>query len=105
MQQDIGDLLEVDPSSVSRFEFGRQLPPLDVAIAYEAVFGAPVSDLYSDLKQQRYDDVLAAAKRLQSEIPARPGYWKDERLAFLDDLIEMLEGRVQERPKPDRNPG
>jgi transcriptional regulator with XRE-family HTH domain len=100
MQEDIAELLGIDASSVSRIEFQRQLPALDVVIAYEAVFGLAVSDIYPDLKQRRYEDVLTAAKQLRNELPARPGYWKDERLAFLDDLIE----RLQERPRLHRDP-
>lgn len=99
MQQDIGDLLRVNPSAVSRVEFERQLPALDVAIAYEVVFGVPLSDLNPDLKERQYENVLAAAKQLRSEIPARPGYRKDERLAFLDDLIERLDGRPEKRAR------
>jgi transcriptional regulator with XRE-family HTH domain len=47
-QAEVAVLLGIESASeVSRHEQGRRVPSLDTALAYEAILGAPVAELFS----------------------------------------------------------
>jgi transcriptional regulator with XRE-family HTH domain len=47
-QAEVAMLLGIESASeVSRHEQGRRVPSLDTALAYEAILGAPVAELFS----------------------------------------------------------
>lgn len=52
---------------VSDFEMGRRLPPLRVAMAFEVVLGAKLSEIYPDL----YHDVGLQAVAREDQLPTR----------------------------------
>ena len=54
-------------AKVSRYENSRRLPPLRTALAYEAIFGVPVSDLFGGLFDSIRSDVRTRARRLAED--------------------------------------
>lgn len=48
---------------VSRYERGRHLPPLMIALAYEALFGVPVAELFPGAFARARRAILKRAKR------------------------------------------
>jgi transcriptional regulator with XRE-family HTH domain len=47
-QTDIARLLGIrSHAQISRYELRRRLPPLETALAYEAILGRPVSELFA----------------------------------------------------------
>ena len=51
-QQEVGYLLGSETGAqVSRYEKRRRLPPLETALAYEEIFGVPVSELFAGIRQ------------------------------------------------------
>ena len=50
-------------TKVSRYEHGRHLPTLATALAYEAMLGTPVADLFPGAFAAARRDVLKRAKR------------------------------------------
>jgi transcriptional regulator with XRE-family HTH domain len=46
-----------DGAQVSRYEKRRRLPPLETALAYEAIFGIPISELFAGMRQSVEEDI------------------------------------------------
>src|SRR5687768_217878 len=67
-QRDVALLLgDRTVSKVSRYERRRRLPPLRMALAYEAILGKPVSELFGGTYAQIRAEVARRAKALLSE--------------------------------------
>jgi transcriptional regulator with XRE-family HTH domain len=68
-QRDIAALLgDRTVSKVSRYERRRRLPPLRMALAYEAILGKPVSELFGGT----YEPIRAEAARRAKLLLAAP---------------------------------
>jgi transcriptional regulator with XRE-family HTH domain len=90
-QKDIARIVGIDEARVSRHERFGIVPPLSVALGYEAVFGLPVKDLYPrfyETIRQGIEERLAAmetelqqmnVKGRQATIIARKLEWCCER--------------------------
>lgn len=64
-QEDIAALLGLRTAGkVSRYEQRRRLPTLQTALAYEAIFGTSVSDLFGGLYDGIRKDIKRRAGRL-----------------------------------------
>jgi transcriptional regulator with XRE-family HTH domain len=57
-QDEVAFLLGVENGSLfSRYEKRRRLPPLETALACEAVFGVPVAELFAGITERTVRDV------------------------------------------------
>jgi transcriptional regulator with XRE-family HTH domain len=61
-QEDLAALLGSRVLAVSRYENAWRLPPLQVALACEAVFGVPVAELFPDAFAQTAREVRRRAR-------------------------------------------
>lgn len=55
-------------TKVSRYERNLRLPPLKTALAYEAIFGVPIQELFAGLYEQIEQEVRKQAKTLAQDI-------------------------------------
>src|SRR6202521_1706851 len=91
-QQEVGYLLGRETGAqVSRYEKRHRLPPLETALAYEEIFGVPVSELFAGIRQSVGRDIgkrrLALRATLQTKTPkpndarmaAHKLHWLDHR--------------------------
>jgi len=56
---------------ISRYEKRRRLPPLEIALALEALLGIPVSQLFAGVFEVTNDDVAKRMRALRSQLQAR----------------------------------
>lgn len=71
-QEDVAFLLGTYTGTrVSRHETGVCVPPLEVALAYEIIFGTGTADIYEDLRLQVTNDVLKRAHTLHESLAHR----------------------------------
>ena len=69
-QADIAALLGAPwKTRVSRYERDPALPPLDAGLAYEAIYGRPVSDIFSGASAKVRGDVRERARHLLGKLP------------------------------------
>lgn len=73
-------------AQMSRYEKRHRLPPLHTALAFEAIFGVPVAELFAGIQQAEGDQV---AKRLRK----LAGRW--ERALGTDREARMLAQKRQ----------
>jgi transcriptional regulator with XRE-family HTH domain len=70
-QSDIAALLgDETVSRVSRYERRRRVPPLLTALAYEAIFGKPVAELFDGTYAPIQAEVIRRAKLLAEKLNA-----------------------------------
>lgn len=68
-QQEVGFLLGCKSGDlISRYEKRRRLPPLETALACEAIFGVPVSELFAGVREARKKDIRNRMLELQSKL-------------------------------------
>ena len=68
-QQEVAFLLGCrtgDP--ISRYEKRRRLPPLETALACEAIFGVPVSELFAGVHEARVKEIRRRMAELRSSL-------------------------------------
>ncbi len=71
-QRDVAALLgDRTVSKVSRYERRRRMPPLLTALAYEAILGKPVAELFGGTYGAIRAEVVRRAKLLVSDGPKR----------------------------------
>lgn len=58
-QEDVARLLAARVLTVRRYEQRKRLPPLETALAYEAIFGRPISELFHG----RYQEIRRRVRR------------------------------------------
>jgi transcriptional regulator with XRE-family HTH domain len=85
-------------AQVSRYEKRRRLPPLRTAIACEAAFGVPVSELFAGVREAAGQAVGERMLALKSELEANPSQGRDARLA-----AQRLRWLAERRPLPPGN--
>jgi transcriptional regulator with XRE-family HTH domain len=88
-QTDVAALLGVEAASkISRYERGTRLPPLKTALAYEAIFGRPVADLFAGTFQQVRPMVVRQARKLSKKtIIGRKPSFLARRHESLDNIV------------------
>src|SRR5712664_1529669 len=57
-----------DGAQISRYEKRRRLPPLETALAWEIVFGVPVSELFAGMHENIGKDVSLGLKELKLKL-------------------------------------
>src|SRR3989442_840206 len=68
-------------AQVSRYEKRRRLPPLRTALACEAAFGVPVSELFAGLREAAGKAVGERLLALKSKLETGAAQGRDARLA------------------------
>lgn len=58
-------------TQVSRYEKRRRLPPLETALACEAIFGVPVAELFVGMRQSVGKDIAKRRLELRSRLQAK----------------------------------
>jgi transcriptional regulator with XRE-family HTH domain len=67
-QEELAFLLGFDNANlVSRYEKCQRMPPLQTALAYEAIFGAPIAQMFAGMQQA----VISNVERRRSELTTR----------------------------------
>src|SRR6266852_154317 len=68
-QDEVGFLLgRRNGAQVSRYEKRHRLPPLETALACEAIFGVPVSELFAGVRQAVGRDILKRRLELRARL-------------------------------------
>jgi transcriptional regulator with XRE-family HTH domain len=71
-QQEVAALLGCrEGAQVSRYEKRKRLPPLDTALACEAIFGTPTSQLFAGIREAIDKDVEKRLLELRSKLQTR----------------------------------
>lgn len=72
-QREVAFLLGCENGAqVSRYEKRRRLPPLETALACEAIFGTPVSELFAGLSDAARKEVCKRLLALKARLEANP---------------------------------
>ena len=85
-------------AQVSRYEKRRRLPPLRTALACEAAFGVPVSELFAGLREAAGKTVGERLGALKSKLETGAAQGRDARLA-----AQKLRWLAERRPLPPGN--
>jgi transcriptional regulator with XRE-family HTH domain len=67
-QEDIAALLGTSVLTISRYERRTRLPPLELALAYQAVFGTPVAELFPGRFREIVKRVRVRAEQRQANL-------------------------------------
>jgi len=67
-------------AQVSRYEKRRRVPPLQVALACEAVFGIPVSELFAGMRQVAGKEIGKRLLALKSKLETYPAKGSEARI-------------------------
>jgi transcriptional regulator with XRE-family HTH domain len=71
-QEEVAFLLGFDNANlVSRYEKRQRMPPVQTALAYEAIFGIPIAELFAGMQQQIVSDVEKRRSELSTRLRAR----------------------------------
>ena len=83
-QLDLAALLNTRARTIRHYEGDHRLPSLETALAYEAVFGMPVAELFPGLAQAVRKAVrMRARRRAAKVVPARTEARRKQREASL----------------------
>lgn len=68
-QQELGFLLGLQQHScISRYEAGESIPSLETALAYQAVFGRELQELFPELHERVFTSVGERARQLSQRL-------------------------------------
>lgn len=71
-QQEVAFLLGCENGAqVSRYEKRHRLPPLETALACEAIFGVPIAELFAGVRQGVGKDIAKRRSELRSKLQAK----------------------------------
>jgi len=85
-----------DKSEFSRYEWGHREPSLRTALACEAVFGAPVSELFAGLNDSVAKDTYGQMRKLQARMKTDSGSQPASRT--LMQKLQWISARLLEMP-------
>ena len=85
-------------AQVSRYEKRRRLPPLRTALAFEAAFGVPVSELFAGLREVAGRAVGERVRALKLRLETSPAKCREARIA-----AQKLRWLTERRPLPPGN--
>src|ERR1700676_3988450 len=81
-QHEVGFLLGRETGAqVSRYEKRHRLPPLEIALAYEEIFGVPVGELFAGVRQAVGRDIKKRRVALKAGLQAKTPKASDVRMA------------------------
>lgn len=85
-QGDIAYLLGTeDGTQLSRYERRRHAPALRTALALEALFGAPVSEMFAGVYESVEKDLKRRARKLAADLRTENGKNRAQKLQWLVD--------------------
>jgi transcriptional regulator with XRE-family HTH domain len=80
-QEEVAFLLGCeDGSQVSRYEKRRHLPPLETALACEAIFGVPIAELFAGVRQGVEKNIEERRLELRARLQAKPAQHRKARV-------------------------
>ena len=96
-QREVGFLLGwKSGGSVARYEKRRRLPPLATALAYEAILGVPLSQLFAGIHDAARKNIQKRMLELRSKLQAKTSKGSE---ALLDaHKLRWLSGRENSQP-------
>src|SRR5713226_2588747 len=68
-------------AQVSRYEKRRRVPPLGMALACEAAFGVPVSELFAGIREIAGKEIGKRLLALKLKLETNPGKGSEARIA------------------------
>ena len=80
-------------SAIARYEAG-DIPPLEVAIAYEIIFGVAPRDLLPQLYAESEDQVVARASGLWDTLEGKVDHTANRKRALLSNIIDRAEAKA-----------
>ena len=81
-QRDVAFLLSCrNGGEVSRYEKRKRMPPLRMALACEATFGVPVSELFAGMREAAGKEVGKRVLALKSKLETHPAKGSKARIA------------------------
>jgi DNA-binding XRE family transcriptional regulator len=88
-QEDIAFLLgAISGTRIGRHESGECEPPLNVALAYEVIFGRGVGTIYSDELLKIAKQICKRAQKLHESLGYRRNdRFRDKKQAVLEEII------------------
>jgi len=85
-------------TKASRYERSSRIPGLETVLAYEAIFGRPVSELFAGLYGDVQKLVARRAKRLEQKLRNQPQ--TPQNLRKLRSLQAIIAGHARGEAKP-----
>lgn len=93
-QIELGQLLEISQTRISRYESGEEFPPLSVALAYYAIFGRPPHHTFPALYENVEDAVMRKAADLEAELRNRHDRASTKKRALLERMASRASNRT-----------
>src|SRR5256885_1885575 len=87
-------------AQVSRYERRKRLPPLRTALAWEAIFNVPLSELFAGLRESVGDDIKKGLVELRSKL--EKGGMKGNELFESAQKLRWLSGRLDDADRPQK---
>jgi len=85
-------------TQVSRYEKRRRLPPLATALACEAVFGVPVSELFAGVQENAVKSIGKRMVELRSRLQTEGGAGqKKSEMRLTEQKLRWLDARGKAR--------
>ena len=85
-------------ASVSRHESGARLPDLRTALAYAALYGVPVAELYAEEYRVIREEITSRAESLIEKVRAEASSpSKERKLQVLEDLAGRPRRKLSSR--------
>lgn len=103
LQRDVAFILGCESGEkVSRYEKRRRLPPLETALAYEAVFGVPVAELFAGLRDTVGRQIQRRLGEFGSRLQAKDvAKCKKSEARLVAHKLRWLAGRLHTEPLPE----
>ena len=96
-QREVAFLLGIhNGAQVSRYEKRHRVPPLPTALAFEAVFGIPVGELFAGVKERIAQDVERRLKRLAEQLE-NSKTTRSSKALMIATKLQWLAGRLNGR--------
>jgi transcriptional regulator with XRE-family HTH domain len=90
-QEELGLLLGMTKSAVSRFETEDCPPSLRLVIATEVIFGAHASEAFPALYGRIQDEVMRRAGKLDTRLRKQSGKVAERKRALLSNMVHRAE--------------
>lgn len=92
-QIELGRLMEISQTRVSRYEGGEEYPPLSIALAYYAIFGRPPHHSFPDLYTNVEDALMRQCAELEAELRAKHDRASTAKRALLERIASRASNR------------
>ena len=92
-QIELGRLMEISQTRVSRYESGEEYPPLSIALAYYAIFGRPPHHCFPDLYASVEDALMRQSAELEAELREKHDRASTRKRALLERMVSRASNR------------